>query len=220
MERQASPWNEWYRRHDKEGDSAALWAGVRKVVHYHRYRKLEDNDATANIVMYKFIVFAEIHRGEIEGGLFSDSRLEAIIHKITHNELISEYRMSRGEMLVQIDTRGSAGDEREGARSGAVHIDELIPRLAEGDPEQAIIDREIDAEIMAALYARLSTRQRYIFDSYWDFDGDRSDRNGHVIAKELDVSIATFNREVKVIKRIVLEVCLDARKRRRGLGNK
>lgn len=217
MKRQASPWNEWYRRHDRDGDSAALWAGVRKVAHYHRYRKTEDNDATANMVMYKFIVFAEIHRGEIEGGLFSDSRLEAVIHEITRNELVSEYRRSRGEMLVQLDTQGNIGDDQEAARSGAVHIDEIISRFIGGDPEQALIDREIDTEIMAALSVRLTERQRYIFDRYWDFDGDRTDSDGRAIAGELEISMATFNREVIRIKKKVRAICLAARRRRRGL---
>lgn len=210
------PWNEWYRQHDKEGESTALWAGILKVVRCHRYRKVEDNEATANMVMYKFIVFAENHRGEIESDLFSDARLEAVIQKITRNELITEYRGSNNGLLVQLNTQEYADDDQTAPRSTVVSIEEASQQSTEKTPEHVMVDKEIDDEIKLQLKKKLTERQRYIFDRYWDFDGDRSDMDAGEIAARLRVSLATFHREIKRIKEIVRPICLTARKKRLG----
>lgn len=191
-----------------------MWTGIQNLVRRHRFSDSEQNDATANKVFYKFIQYAETHRDEIDGNLFSDERIEAVLQTITRNEFVSANRRNRRVPLVQLDTRENDGGESEAARSGAVGINEAS-RLSSWDtPEEAMIAREIEQEVRSSLRSRMTENQRYIFGSYWDFDGDGSGRKGKELAEELGISMATFNREVKRIKKIVRTICVDARMKR------
>jgi hypothetical protein len=210
------PWNDWYRQYDKEGKHEALWAGIRNVVRSHRYGGAEDYEATANWVMYKFIVFAETHREEIDGNLFSDGRLEGTIQTIARNELVTQYRKNRDDLLTQLDTQEDAGNEADARRSGSVDLGRLSRQLREGTPEQALIDKEVDGELKENLRRGFTERQRYIFARYWDFDGDGSDTDAQTLAAELGMSIAGFHREVKRMKAIIDRVCVNASMSRSG----
>lgn len=190
-----------------------MWAGIKNLVRCHRLSDVEKNDATANRVFYKFIQYAETHRDEIDGNLFSDERLEAVLQTITRNEFVSENRRSRRAPLVQLDTQEYGGGS-EAVRSGAVGVNEAS-RLSSWDtPEEAMIAREIEDEVRLSLRSQMTENQRYILDQYWDFDGDGSARKGKELAEELGISMATFNREVKRIKKIVRPICVDARRKR------